>query len=400
VNVKITNNHIDAIMQGWRLRVQTRMMGFGALLAFPAVVQTLWRAFQHPQEWGSALALIILYIGIIGLALQQRIRVHTRGGLLIMLLYLIGVLAMARGGLWGDGRIYLVLLPVFGILLVEINAGLVLVAISVLTYAVFGFLNHIGLLERWMIHHGPLPTEIWVYDGLIFATLMVTAVIMMVDFYNLLMRTLANEHETAENLREAHRLLDQTNQRLEEKVSQRTAELAEANRRLHQLVHHEPLTGLPNRILFDDRLAHAIAQAKRAQKKLAVLFIDLDNFKVINDTLGHAYGDMLLAKLATRLEERMRESDTVARLSGDEFAIILRDLAEPQDAIDGANRIIDALAEPFNLGTSKVSLSASIGISIYPDDAIRPEELVRHADTAMYSVKHTTKSDYQFYSGH
>jgi diguanylate cyclase (GGDEF)-like protein len=386
-------------MQGWRLRFQTRMMAFGALLAFPAVVQTLWRGIQHPREWHSAVVLVIMYLGIVGLALNKRIQVRIRGWFLLLLLYLVGVLAMARGGLWGDGRIYLVLLPVFGILLVDIGTGMILVAVSVLTFAVFGFLNHIGVLERWLIvQHGPMPTDIWLYDGLIFAALMLTAVLMMVDFYNLLVKTLSSEHETAENLREAHQLLDQANQRLEQKITQRTAELVEANQRLRQLVNHDPLTGLPNRILFYDRLAHAIAQAKRTQKKLAVLFIDLDNFKDINDTLGHTCGDILLTKVASRLGERMRESDTVARLSGDEFAIILGDLSGPGDALNGAERILDVLAQPFDLDTSAASLSASVGISIYPDDAKDPDELVHHADTAMYNVKHTTKSDFQFYS--
>ena len=399
MNTGNSNNQIEIIMQRWRLRVQTRMMAFGALLAFPAVVQTLWRVFQHPDELYSAIAFILLYLGIIGLSFYQRISVSIRGWLFVLLIYLVGVLAMARGGLWGVGRLYLVLLPVFGILLIDISAGMILTGVSVLTFAAFGLLNHIGVLEDWMIaQEMPLPTEFWIYDGLIFATLMITAVIMMVDFYKLLMNTLTKEHETAENLRKAHQLLDQSNQKLEERVTQRTADLAEANQRLHQLVNHDPLTGLPNRILFYDRLAHAIANAKRAQHKLAVLFIDLDNFKEINDTLGHISGDLLLTKVASRLGDRVRESDTVARISGDEFAIILGSLSGPPDARYSAKRMLRALEEPFDLGISTASLSASIGISIYPDDADDPDELVRHADTAMYSVKHTTKKNYQFYT--
>ena len=399
MNTRSANNQIEAIMQRWRLQVQTRMMILGALLAFPAVVQTIWRAFRYPNELVSAFAYIPLYLGVIGLSFYQRIQVRIRGWIFVLLIYLVGVLAMARGGLWGDGRLYLVMLPVFGILLIDISAGMILTGISVMTFAFFGYLNHVGVLKEWMIaQEVPMTTEIWIYDGLIFAMLIATAVIMMVDFYKLLMKTLSKEHETAENLREAHQMLDKSNQELEKRVQQRTAELAEANQKLHQMVNHDPLTGLPNRILFYDRLRHAIAFAKRAQQKLAVLFIDIDNFKEINDTLGHNSGDLLLSKVASRLGDRLRESDTVARISGDEFAIILGCLAGSQDARYSARRMLKALDEPFDLGTSSTCLSASIGISIYPDDAEDPDELVRHADTAMYRVKHTTKRDYQFYT--
>ena len=341
MNIGNPNNQIEAIMQRWRLRVQTRMMILGALLAFPAFVQTIWRAFRYPNELVSALAFVPLYLGVIGLSFSQRIPVRIRGWIFISLIYLIGILAMARGGLWGDGRLYLMMLPVFGILLIDISAGMILTGVSVLTFAFFGYLNHIGVLEKWMIAQDvPMSTEIWIYDGLIYAMLIVTAVIMMVDFYKLLMKTLAKEHETAENLRAAHQLLDKSNQELEKRVQQRTAELAEANQKLHRMVNHDPLTGLPNRILFYDRLRQAIAVAKRSQHKLAVLFIDIDNFKEINDTLGHNSGDLLLSKVASRLGERLRESDTVARISGDEFAIILGCLTGPQDAKHSARRML------------------------------------------------------------
>ena len=137
MNIGNPNNQIEAIMQRWRLRVQTRMMILGAMLAFPAFVQTIWRAFRYPNELVSALAFVPLYLGVIGLSFSQRIPVRIRGWIFISLIYLIGILAMARGGLWGDGRLYLMMLPVFGILLIDISAGMVLTGISVLTFAFF-----------------------------------------------------------------------------------------------------------------------------------------------------------------------------------------------------------------------------------------------------------------------
>ncbi len=392
-------NTIEQIMEEWRLRVQTRMMVFGVLLALPAVLQTISRAIRYPHEWPLTIALVFFYLSIVALIFQKKIDVQIRGWILIFLLYLVGVVSMARGGLWGDGRIYLVLLPIFGVLLIKVSAGITLVVVSIITFSFFGFLNHIGILEHWLISKEiPMPTEIWVYDGLIFATLMVTTIIVLVDFYNLLMRTLSNEQENAQNLREAHYLLDQTNVELEAKVEQRTSELAEANQRLYHLANHDSLTGLPNRMLFYEDLEAAISQANNSQEILAVIFIDLDNFKTINDTYGHICGDALLKKVANRFKQRMSENDTLARLSGDEFAVVIGQLCSSEEFADTARRLLNALAKPFEIGSSTAILSASIGISVYPTDAENADELVRHADTAMYRVKHDTKGNFQFYS--
>ncbi len=392
-------NKIDQIMENWRQRVQTRMMIFGATLALPAVLQTISRAIRYPNEWPLSVTLVIFYLGIIALIFVKRINIQIRGWILILLVYLVGFIAMTRGGLWGDGRIYLVLLPIFGVLLVNVSAGITLVILSISTFAFFGFLNHVGILQNWLIvTEIPMPTEIWFYDGLIFATLMITAIVVLVDFYKLLKRTLANEQDTAQHLREAHQLLDQTNVELEAKVKQRTSELAEANQRLYHLANHDSLTGLPNRMLFYKQLETAIHQARSSQEYLAVIFIDLDNFKTINDTFGHIWGDTLLKKAADRFKHRMEENDTLARLSGDEFSIIVGNLPSPNQSSNAAKYLLQALAKPFEIGDSRVTITASIGISVFPMDAENADELVRHADTAMYRVKHTTKGDFQFYS--
>lgn len=159
--------------------------------------------------------------------------------------------------------------------------------------------------------------------------------------------------------------------------------------RLRYLATHDPLTGLPNRDLFQDRLLQALAHARRSQGSLAVLLFDLDHFKMINDTMGHATGDLILKGVAERLLGCIRECDTGARLGGDEFIVLLSDLSDPRDATVIAERILDEVAKPFVVdGRGCPNLvTASIGISLYPEHGEDPEALIRKADTAMYVAK-------------
>lgn len=392
------NNQIEEALKTWRARAQTRMMMMGLMLVFPAIIHTVVRSIDNPQERSLALVFVFLYLGIVGLYFLRKINVQIRGWALMLLIYLTGVFAMVRGGLAGDGRVYLLLLPVFGVVLVSVRAGIALAFTSTITFIVFGFLAHFGWLEQWLIVVvNPVTYDHWLYDGLVFVALMGTAVFMLVDFYIFLIKTLTAEQENAERLREAHQLLDQTNLSLEEKVKQRTLELADANRRLRRLVDHDPLTGLPNRILFYKHLDNSITQAQHHDSKLAILFIDLDNFKQINDSFGHLLGDRLLTKVAVRLQKSVRESDTVARLSGDEFAIIIEELSSENNASVVVKKLIQSLSKPFELDDLEIDVSASIGVSIFPLDGEDADVLVRRADTAMYRVKHSTKDDFQFY---
>jgi diguanylate cyclase (GGDEF)-like protein/PAS domain S-box-containing protein len=171
-----------------------------------------------------------------------------------------------------------------------------------------------------------------------------------------------------------------------------------AEEQLANLAHFDSLTGLPNRVLFNDRLRQAVAQAKRNHWIVGVLFLDLDRFKLVNDTLGHACGDLLLKQVAERLSACLRPTDTVGRLSGDEFAVILSELAETQNASYVAQKILDALAAPFNLEGSEVFVTASIGITLYPSDSDSIDTLVRDADAAMYSAKSAGRNNYQYYT--
>jgi len=167
--------------------------------------------------------------------------------------------------------------------------------------------------------------------------------------------------------------------------------------RIHHLAHHDALTGLPNRILFQERLRSALAQAKRLGHRVALLFLDLDKFKDINDILGHHVGDLLLKAVAKRLLRCVRETDTVARLGGDEFAVVLTNLADPEGAGSVADTIIASVADPFGLEEHEVLTSTSVGITVFPDDADDADQLLKNADLAMFRSKADGRNGYRFY---
>ncbi|MCW5799379.1 MAG: putative Diguanylate cyclase [Nitrospira sp.] len=193
-------------------------------------------------------------------------------------------------------------------------------------------------------------------------------------------------------------------------TAQDITERKQAERAIHQLAYYDSLTGLANRVLFKDRLSNALSYAARHHQHLATLFIDLDRFKIINDTLGHTVGDLLLTHVAERLSDSVRQSDSVsrhadhepthalARLGGDEFTILLTALPQPEDAGRVARRILDSLAHPFSIEGHEIFISASIGISIFPSDGSTVEALLKNADTAMYHAKEQGRNNCQYYS--
>jgi diguanylate cyclase (GGDEF)-like protein len=168
--------------------------------------------------------------------------------------------------------------------------------------------------------------------------------------------------------------------------------------RVEYLAYHDGLTGLPNRSMFSKLLAHSITEAHRYERRLAVAFLDLDRFKQINDTLGHEAGDQLLKEVATRLKSCVRESDTVARLGGDEFVVLLPELGDEKFSAIVAQKILAAAAQPFTLMGQEFRVTASIGISTYPQDGLDEQTLTKNADIAMYQAKAEGKNNFQFYS--
>jgi len=177
-----------------------------------------------------------------------------------------------------------------------------------------------------------------------------------------------------------------------------TQQLA-AEDRVEKLAYCDSLTGLPNRALLNDRLLHAIAQARRDNRQVGVYFFDLDRFKVINDTQGHAVGDLVLRSVAQRLKKFIREGDTFARLGGDEFVIVQADPNHDTNFAILARRILETLGEPFQLGEREFYTTASIGVAIYPHDGDDPQGLLKSADTAMYVAKNRGRNNFQFFSG-
>ncbi|MFZ5586688.1 MAG: PAS domain S-box protein [Thermodesulfobacteriota bacterium] len=178
-------------------------------------------------------------------------------------------------------------------------------------------------------------------------------------------------------------------------------DITEAKRSQEQIsyqAYHDALTGLPNRQLFNDRLKVALAQAQRRGRGLAVLFLDLDNFKHINDSLGHAMGDLLLVEAARRLVRWVRDEDTVARLGGDEFIMLLSAVGEPDAAGQVADRILESLSEPMQVGGQELYITASIGITLYPYDGGDPQTLVANADLAMYRAKSDGRNNYKLFT--
>ena len=167
----------------------------------------------------------------------------------------------------------------------------------------------------------------------------------------------------------------------------------EVQRKLDYLAYHDTLTGLPNRSLCYERLAYAIAQAKRYKRTMALMFVDLDHFKDINNTMGHEAGDSLLQETAKRLKKCVRDSDTIARLGGDEFTLILSEINQPQDVAVVADRIVHAFLEPISLVGQNLHVTASIGIAIFPEDGSHPEALMKAANRAIYSAKENGRNN-------
>ncbi len=231
----------------------------------------------------------------------------------------------------------------------------------------------------------------------------------------------SNTHEDADIVwivediterRQAQAALVQAHEMLEQRVVERTAELAEANNQLQEEVfermraeqriwhvaHHDALTGLPNRTLLHDRLDQVLTQAGRNGNRVAVMFVDLDRFKSINDTLGHDVGDELLKSVASRLQQVVRAVDTVSRLGGDEFVIVLPDVASIEDASTVAEKMVSVLSPAVTIHGHELRATPSIGISLYPDDGTDAYTLMKNADTAMYHAKSEGRNNFQFFA--
>ena len=180
-------------------------------------------------------------------------------------------------------------------------------------------------------------------------------------------------------------------------ITMDVSEQAESQQMIEKLAFYDPLTNLPNRVLLHDRLMRMIKESKRRREKVGVLFLDLDRFKNVNDTLGHTLGDLLLKEVAARLRRILRESDTISRIGGDEFIVLVPSVKTEQDVVTVAKKLITALQERWELGDKALFTTTSVGIALYPDHADDVETLIKYADTAMYKAKEEGRNRYRFY---
>ncbi len=205
-------------------------------------------------------------------------------------------------------------------------------------------------------------------------------------------------HAFVARIRRHYLVLEELARRQEAVIVERTRELKLLNEDLRRKAHHDPLTMLPNRLLFNDRLDSALIHARRYGRSFALLLVDLDFFKEVNDAFGHAAGDELLVDVARRLETCVRESDTVARLGGDEFAILLSETGDAAEAENVARRTVELLGEPYLLSAGMARVSASVGMALYPAHGDSAEALLRNADVALYSVKLGGRNGWRVYA--
>ncbi len=185
--------------------------------------------------------------------------------------------------------------------------------------------------------------------------------------------------------------------RLNRKLKLESIENAEHHKQLQRMAHYDVLTNLPNRVLLADRLSQSMVQCQRRNNSLAVAFMDLDGFKAVNDRYGHNVGDELLIEVADRMKEALREGDTLARIGGDEFIAVMGDLEKSKDSEPVLKRLLKAAADPVTLGDAVMQVSASIGVTLYPQDAADADQLIRHADEAMYIAKLAGKNRYHLF---
>jgi diguanylate cyclase (GGDEF)-like protein len=379
-----------AALHDWRSGVLNTLLPLAAIAIFPSLFQTVRQIFLRPQEiaWQGVAIFIFLYLVLIYITVNRGLSSGKRSWGIILLTYFAGVVSMARGGLAGDGTIYLTVLPILTITLVNIRTGLYAVGVSLSTFAVFSILANSGMLDQSLIiHDNPLTFDQWIYFGLTMTTLILVTVFVVARFARFQLTTLESVQKVSQALLDANKLL-------EEKVQQRTNELSSANRNLQFLATHDNLTGLPNRALFFDRLEQMIRSSRRAKKRFALFFIDLDDFKRINDTYGHLVGDQVLKDVSGFLSHAVRDSDTVARLAGDEFTIILENVQAVENVEAIARKTLAAVSQPMEIKSETIIMTISIGVSIFPEHGDDAETLLKKADAAMYQIKEGSKNDY------
>ncbi|MDQ5916258.1 MAG: hypothetical protein QG584_2152 [Pseudomonadota bacterium] len=269
-----------------------------------------------------------------------------------------------------------------------VRGGVMAAGASLGTMGIIAFLALSGHIEFNFYNVDFLKSPLsWVAAIMSFAAMAGLVLTQAGRQHQRLVALLSEQHQQMSNLAAS-------NEQLEHEVVVRQ----DAEKQVHHLAHHDPLTGLANRLALEALLDHAIGDAFRNEQKVAVLFLDLDHFKRINDTLGHHTGDLLLIEAGRRLRAAVRASDTVARLGGDEFVVVLTNIESADIATTIAGNILQSLAKPYQIENQGLNTTASIGIAIFPQDGSDAASVMKNADTAMYSAKACDRNNFQFFS--
>ncbi|BAF71517.1 putative bifunctional diguanylate cyclase/phosphodiesterase [Sulfurovum sp. NBC37-1] len=361
----------------------------------------------------SAIAVILIFISFLTISMIVKEETFFASFLCVYIFLSIGLVYLLRKS--KDN--YQIVIPVFTI----ISLILLLTAISIfpnehervawfLVIIIFSFFlggRQLGVAMTLMSIVGIISIDYFVDMGLSFYSLMLIIVIILIG--SVLVDLYEKRDKTAK--KRLYKLNNSLELRIKEEIEKRiliyeksNLDLKESSKKLKQqkdaykkLAYYDILTKLPNRVLFYDRLKHSIDKSKRNNTKLAVLFLDLDNFKEINDSLGHHVGDNVLKILATRLQKRLRKSDTLARLGGDEFTLLLEDLEDLSNIGEISQSLIQVISKPIKIKEHTLYVTVSLGISIYPDDGQDTESLLKCADAAMYSAKNEGCNLFHFY---
>lgn len=338
--------------------------------------------YWQGAKWLSLIQAILIVVNIFSTYFLHRTNnIELTGSIILAGMMVLLTAILIHGGINNSGPYWVGVFPILVFLLKGSDKG------PFWILAMFSILLILMALQTMAIRATPFSLA-----SLAILTASFIGITALTYFYELI-RTRSSEVIA----KQAHQLQEH-NTRLHQEIQERTAieaALRESDKRLTHLAHHDPLTGLPNRLLFFDRLKQSIATAKRQRRMAAVLFLDLDKFKPINDKLGHEIGDQLLHDAAERLQNCLRTEDTAARYGGDEFTMILAELGNEDDAIKVAKKLIDSLEKPFLIGGHTCRVSASIGIAIYPQHGKEPDSLVAWADAVMYQAKKDKKSKYR-----
>ncbi len=375
----------DEGLLDWRERILDTVLMFVTLLGVITAVPSIWLALRQ-QLWGIVWVDLAAIAWVLVLWRSRRLSFRTRAWNLLALIYLLGVWFLLIVG--PVSEIYLMAFPVMAALLLGLRPALLALAINALTLMSVGYLANADL-------HVPgfegRPFVEWVVITLNFVFINAIITVSCGVLLQQLERSLARQRVITHSLEQGRADLERANTEL-----QRSADA------LNRLAYYDELTGLPNRRLMMDRLGQAVAGARRHTAAGALLYLDLDRFKNVNDARGHAAGDALLVAVAQRLGELLREDDTVARLGGDEFVILSMYPPRDHDADTRAARIVAgkvraAFEQPFLLDGQPYRASASIGVVMLGHTLQPPEELLRDADTAMYRAKAAGRNRIAFF---